>query len=231
MRSRAATTDSTRIRLEVARRSRPRVCRCAAAVSTPTLTPLVKRSSLTSTGRLTRSPVDLGVPGDPPARPSIAAGANVNTLISGPNGSSMLGIYTCADGRQTMYQTFNENQYYLQSQLLRHGELDWLARNTYFGDQRNIWRPTSTTSSCRTTALHPGTGIGDELWTTTRPMRSGKRRLTSPPLLPGPRPTTSASTSCSTAAEAQYTADNGGSDPLLAAFQADKGDFGWISHT
>ena len=36
-----------------------------------------------------------------------------------------------------MYQTFNENQYYLQSQLLRHGELDWLARNTYFGDQRN----------------------------------------------------------------------------------------------
>ena len=36
-----------------------------------------------------------------------------------------------------MFQTFNENQYYLQSQLLRHGELDWLARNTYFGDQRN----------------------------------------------------------------------------------------------
>ena len=48
-----------------------------------------------------------------------------------------MGIYTSADGRQTMYQTFNENQYYLQSQLLRHGELDWLARNTYFGDQRN----------------------------------------------------------------------------------------------
>ncbi len=36
-----------------------------------------------------------------------------------------------------MFQTFNENQYYLQSQLLRHGELDWLVRNTYFGDQRN----------------------------------------------------------------------------------------------
>ena len=36
-----------------------------------------------------------------------------------------------------MFQTFNENQYYLQSELLRHGELDWLARNTYFGDQRN----------------------------------------------------------------------------------------------
>jgi hypothetical protein len=66
-----------------------------------------------------------------------AAGASVDTLISGPNNSSLLGIYTSADGRQTMYQTFDESQYYLQSELLRHGELDWLARNTYFGDQRN----------------------------------------------------------------------------------------------
>ena len=65
------------------------------------------------------------------------AGANVDTLVSGPEASTLLGIYTAPDGRQTMFQTFNENQYYLQSQLLRHGELDWLARNTYFGDQRN----------------------------------------------------------------------------------------------
>ncbi len=36
-----------------------------------------------------------------------------------------------------MFQTFNENQYMLQSKLLRHGELAWLARSTYFGDQRN----------------------------------------------------------------------------------------------
>ena len=64
-------------------------------------------------------------------------GANVNTLISGPGASSLLGIYTAPDGRETMFQTFNESQYYLQSELLRHGELDWLARNTYFGDQRN----------------------------------------------------------------------------------------------
>jgi hypothetical protein len=65
------------------------------------------------------------------------AGAGDSTLLSGPNGSSLLGIYTSSDGRQTLYQTFNENQYMVQSQLLRHGELDWLARNTYFGDQRN----------------------------------------------------------------------------------------------
>jgi hypothetical protein len=65
------------------------------------------------------------------------AKANVTTLISGPNGSSMLGIYTSPDGRQTMYQAFDENQYMIQSELLRHGELAWLGRSTYFGDQRN----------------------------------------------------------------------------------------------
>jgi hypothetical protein len=64
-------------------------------------------------------------------------GAGVDTLISGPGASSLLGIYTAPDGRETMFQTFNESQYYLQSELLRHGELDWLARDTYFGDQRN----------------------------------------------------------------------------------------------
>ena len=71
-----------------------------------------------------------------------AAGANVKSLITGPTiaglgTSTLLGIYTTPDGRQTMFQTFNENQFMLQSELLRHGELDWLGRDTYFGDQRN----------------------------------------------------------------------------------------------
>ena len=47
------------------------------------------------------------------------AGANVDTLISGPGSGSMVGIYTAPDGRQIMYQTFDENQYMLQSELLR----------------------------------------------------------------------------------------------------------------
>src|SRR6202012_3885976 len=55
----------------------------------------------------------------------------------GPGNSTLLGVYTSPDGRQTMFQTFNENQFMLQSELLRHGELDWLGRNTYFGAQRN----------------------------------------------------------------------------------------------
>ena len=63
-----------------------------------------------------------------------------------------------------MFQTFNENQYYLQSQLLRHGELDWLARNTYFGDQRNYLE----------------TDIDDNFLPTTR----GTRRRTQPTSTP-----------------------------------------------
>jgi hypothetical protein len=73
--------------------------------------------------------------------PALPTGASVDSLISGPSTgsspSSLLGIYKTADGRETMYQTFDENQYMLQSELLRHGELAWLTRDTYFGDQRN----------------------------------------------------------------------------------------------
>ena len=101
-------------------------------------------------------------------------GAADTTLLSGPNGSSLLGIYTASDGRQTMYQTFNQNQYMLQSQLLRHGELDWLARNTYFGDQRNYlethiddnfladsaWTITGTaTAAPHSTDFNPANGL------------------------------------------------------------------------
>jgi hypothetical protein len=110
---------------------------CAPAVSTPTLTadgstvfPYLNKVSLDP------GPQSTWVYQATPLA-SLPAGASVDTLLSGPNGGSLLGIYTSPDGRQTMYQTFNENQYYLQSQLLRHGELDWVTRNTYFGDQRN----------------------------------------------------------------------------------------------
>ncbi len=173
-------------------------------------------------------------------------GANVDTLISGPTGSSLLGIYTSADGRQTMFQTFNENQYYLQSELLRHGELDWLARNTYFGDQRNYlemdiddtftpddaWNATTTPGSIDysdTDALrmNPGDVATASTWETNNDFRLDQ-------LFNG-------------GGSVAYQGNNSGSDPLLAEFQltcsSDCGpgntgagkpyadSFGWISHT
>jgi len=172
------------------------------------------------------------------------AGAPVDTLISGPNGSTLLGIYTSPDGRETMFQTFNESQYYLQSELLRHGELDWLARNTYFGDQRNYLEmdidDTFTPDDVWDTATHsidydeadamrmnPGDVATAASWETSHGLRMDQL--------------------FNMGGSAAYQADNGGADPLLAAFQATcssncgpenagagrpyADSFGWISHT
>ena len=34
---------------------------------------------------------------------------------------------------------FDQNQYQLQAELLRHGAVDWVTRGVYFGDQRNYY--------------------------------------------------------------------------------------------
>jgi hypothetical protein len=156
------------------------------------------------------------------------AGPNDQTLISGNDGSSLLGIYTTADGRQTMYQTFNENSSYLQSELLRHGELNWLARDTYFGDQRNYLETHIDDNFLSDDSYTAGAGVGGGAtdYNAADALREQPADVT--------------------AAAAWSTANNfridmlyngGGStgnpttDPLLAAFQADKNAFGWIDHT
>jgi hypothetical protein len=65
------------------------------------------------------------------------AGASFEPLVSGPGGSALVGVYTHPDGVQEMVQTFNQNQYQLQAELLRHGALNWVTRGVYFGEQRN----------------------------------------------------------------------------------------------
>ncbi|MBV9485295.1 MAG: Ig-like domain-containing protein, partial [Frankiaceae bacterium] len=62
---------------------------------------------------------------------------NFDTLVSGPNNSAFVGVYTHPDGVQEMVETFDQNQYQLQSALLRHGAIAWATRGVYFGDQRN----------------------------------------------------------------------------------------------
>jgi hypothetical protein len=175
-----------------------------------------------------------------------APGANVQTLISGPGGSSMVGIYTSSDGRQTMYQTFNQGPAYLQSELLRHGELAWLTRDTYFGDQRNYvemdiddtftpddgWNATTTPGSidysdADALRMNPSDVTTAATWENAHDFRMDQL--------------------FNMGGTVNYAADNGGSDPLLSAFQATctsacgpadaaagksyADTFGWISHT
>jgi hypothetical protein len=66
-----------------------------------------------------------------------AAGANFDTLLSGPNGSALVGVYTDTRGVQQLVETYTQNRYLLQDELLQHGALNWLTRGVYFGDQRN----------------------------------------------------------------------------------------------
>jgi hypothetical protein len=156
-------------------------------------------------------------------------GGTVDTLVSGPGNSTMLGIYITPDGRQTMFQTFNMGPGYLQSELVRHGELAWLGRNTYFGDQRNYLETDIDDNF-----------LSDDVWSTTTHSTdyNPADALREVPA----DVTTAANWSASTGVRIdmlfngggsqQYSEDNGGAaDPLVAAFQATKGDFGWINHT
>ena len=162
------------------------------------------------------------------------AGANVDTLVSGPGGSTLLGIYTTSDGRQTMFQTFNENQYYLQSQLLRHGELDWLARNTYFGDQRNYLEANiddnflsddTWDAATHSTDFTPADALREvpaDVVTAAQWSKANNFRMDM--LFNG---------------GGSVQVSNGGTDPLLTQFTAADptthkpytADFGWINHT
>ena len=166
--------------------------------------------------------------------PAPPTGATVATLISGPGSSSLLGIYTSSDGRQTMYQTFNQNQYMVQSELLRHGELAWLGRNTYFGDQRNYletnvddnFLPDDTwsilgnaTTSAHSTDYTPADALREvpaDVSTAATWSRTNNFRIDM--LFNG-------------GGSVQYQEEHSGSDPLLTAFQKNKSAFGWISHT
>jgi len=62
---------------------------------------------------------------------------NFDTLVAGPNGSAFVGIYTHNDGVEDLVETYAQNQYLLQDQLLRHGVIAWVTRGVYLGDQRN----------------------------------------------------------------------------------------------
>jgi hypothetical protein len=67
------------------------------------------------------------------------APAAFDTLLGGPNGSSYLGVYTHADGREEMVMTVDSNENQIHAQLLRHGVLGWATRGTHLGLQRNYF--------------------------------------------------------------------------------------------
>jgi hypothetical protein len=163
--------------------------------------------------------------------PSATPGGTVDTLISGPGASSMVGIFTTPDGRQTMYQTFNMGPGYLQSELLRHGELAWLTRGAYLGYQRNYLETNIDDNF-----------LSDDTWDTTTHSTdydpADALRESAADVANAANWETSNGYDNSFRIDmlfngggSQEYSDDNGTDPLIAAFKADKSSFGFINHT
>jgi hypothetical protein len=176
-----------------------------------------------------------------------ATGASFTPLLSSPGGAALVGIYTHPTGVQEMVETFNENANQLQAELLRHGAIDWATRGVYFGDQRNYYEAhvddnflydDSWSTTEHTTDYNPADAIREvpadveyaAKWSAENAFRIDM-------LFNGGGSVAYAeekTTLVGGGGVGGGTTKGGGSkegDPLLTAFQKDKNDFGWISHT
>ena len=146
-----------------------------------------------------------------------------------------MGVYTHPNGVQEMVETFNQNQYQLQAELLRHGALDWVTRGVYFGDQRNYYEANiddnfladdSWNTTAHTTDYNPADALRET---------SDRRRIRGEVVGPEQIPDRQLFNGGGSVAEPAGT----GTDPLLTAFKKinpDTGNpytssFGWINHT
>ncbi len=157
-----------------------------------------------------------------------ATGASFTPLLSSPGGAALVGIYTHPTGVQEMVETFNENANQLQAELLRHGALNWVTRGVYFGDQRNYYEShiddnfladDSWNTTTHETDFTPADALREVSSDVTYAANWSKEHNFRIDML------------FNGGGSEQYAAEHGGSDPLLAAFQANKNAFGWVSHT
>jgi hypothetical protein len=175
------------------------------------------------------------------------SGASFKTLLEGPSKSALAGIYTRPNGIQELVETFNENQYQLQAELLRHGAINWVTRGVYFGDQRNYYEADiddnflyddSWSTTEHTTDYNPADAIREVPADVENAAKwSAENKFRMDMLFNGGGSVAYAeekTTLVGGGGVGGGTTKGGGSkegDPLLTAFQKDKNDFGWISHT
>ena len=157
-----------------------------------------------------------------------ATGTSFDTLLTGLGGSALVGVYTHANGTQELVQTFDGNGGQLQSELLRHGELNWVTRGVYLGDQRNylavnvddvFLSDDSWSTATHTTDYNPADAIRMTAADVDRAATwSQQNGITLGMLFNG-------------GGSDAYAAEHAGSDPLLSEFKKDSSDFYWLSHT
>jgi len=151
------------------------------------------------------------------------------TLVTDGGGSNaLIGIYRHAEGREELVGTFDGNQYQVQSQLLRHGELAWATRGTYFGDQRtylelqvdDVFLPDDIWDvEANRTDYAPEHAVRMSSEDATAAIEwSNSRRLRLDMVFNG-------------GGSVEYRAEHGGSDSLLTTLRERASTFGWINHT
>jgi hypothetical protein len=177
---------------------------------------------------------------------AVTAPAAFTTLLSGPNGSSYLGVYTHPDGREEMVMTVDGNQFQVHNNLLRHGMLSWATRGTYLGYQRNyfethvddVFLPDDRwDTTLEKTAVDGPTTASDEVQCgvtggpVCRPIRmtpTDVSRLVAWQNANGIKLDMVYNGGGSDQAKADSATNT---DPLTTAFLADKSQFWWINHT
>ena len=168
--------------------------------------------------------------------------SNFDTLLTGPTGSSLVGIFTDPNQVQQLVETYAQNESLMQAELLQHGALNWLTRGAYFGDQRNYvemdiddtftpddaWNATTTPGSidysdANALLMNPSDVATSAAWENTNNFRLDQ-------LFNFGSTTTYANSPAVLAAfQANCASNCGPGDAETAKPYADS--FGWISHT
>ncbi len=100
------------------------------------------RTNLTASGLAEfpslAGPVDLGI-GTFGSYATPHAGASFTTLLTGPSGSSMVGVHLRTDGIEDLVITMAMGEYSLHTYVLGHGLLKWATHGLYLGYERNYF--------------------------------------------------------------------------------------------
>jgi hypothetical protein len=72
--------------------------------------------------------------GTPLSGTALPAGASVTPLLTDPSGYALSLIYTHADGRQYLTQTFDSNQYLTHDLVLAYGLINWVTKGIFLGE-------------------------------------------------------------------------------------------------
>ncbi len=144
------------------------------------------------------------------------------TLVSGPNGSALAGVYTHPeDGLEELVLTVDTNAWMLHAQLLRHGLLSWVTKGVYLGYQRNYLELQIDDVFLQTRRWDP---------------------VTKTTLEPSPRPIRMTAADVARAVDwsratglrldmAYNAGDARDPDSLTEALLDQKASFGWVNHT